>query len=435
MKACVVSFVVDAGLVTQTVPGVVDQHGDPFVGHTLIPIDAGSSFINVVESLGSGYAVNFGVDTGAVAGAAGDADVSQFGVKICNSGQSTNRSVIQVRGYALIDPIFRVGKVTAWNLGSFDLTYDVNVPAYGPLVCIVLGGADLTVDINNQLGNGTYPTSGPAVGILNLPITGGANDSSGAYNATPGAGGGPVGVGWDTKVGVRGAAAHHVINQGGNTRQQRTDACYIYPGLGGGLPAVTSWDGSSYTITGATLGYAATQLAFSGVGIQARAGAELQPVSPGVQVIQTGLAAPQLFVIASYGAVPGTVERTDAAILTFGACDRSRQACLWAGENGTSPTVNGARLLANDSLIRFGTPAGAGTTFEGVAELVSMADDGAVTINWSVADGVARQWIWFALGDQTAPIVRTGCTVPLPSAAVSAEAGGCTVPLPPVAVD
>lgn len=436
MKACIVSFIAPGAPGTVlNVPNIIDSAGNPFVGHTLIPVNLALLGFDTITAVGGAYGLNIGADTGVIAGSAGDSDVSQFGVKICSGGQSTNRSIVDVRANAFFGgDMFLLGKVTSWNLGSVDLLFDFNLTGAGgsPIVAIVLGGVDLVVDVNNFFFNGVYTTSGPAVGVLNLPITGGLNSSAGAANGTVGAGGSPVGIGWDTRDSGRGAITHHVITQAGNKRQQRSDACYIYPDLPLGLPVVTTWGPTSYTITGASGGASSVvQLAFSGVGIQARAGVAIQPTSPGPLTIQTGLTSPKLFIIASYGAASGLPTLTDAASFSLGFCDRTRQADIWTAEYGTSPTVNGARRAGITSLLRFGISAGAGTVFTAVASLASMSDGGAVVLNWSAADATARELLWFALGDSDVPVVPgVGCVVPQ-GATATAPTTGCSAPLPP----
>jgi hypothetical protein len=412
VKACVVAWNARTGTGTQTVTGVVDAAGVPFMGSVLIPIVAYAAD-GVLTNSGNAACWNIGIDTGTLAGASGSADVavpilfpSPHYIKVSDAGQSTNRSILDTGAQLFFGGyISRLAKVASWGVGSFTLQYDQNDRTGDTIIGVVLGGADLNIDIHYPLTNATYSTTAAPVGVLCLPVRGGIASSAGAANGTNGAGGVALGIGWDTQAGGRGTATQFVINQGGNTRQQVTTACDIQSGAA----AVTAWGASSYTVTGVSGSAGTLHAAFSGSGIKADAGAITQPLVPGNQTITTTIPAPRLVFLLSYGAPADPNQKTDAALTSLGFADRTRQCDFWVGENGTDPDVFGARIVSTNHILRFGTPAGASTTFTSLASFVSMADGGAITINWSAVDGTARQILWFALGDSdTTPVVIPG---------------------------
>ena len=429
VQACVLAFNPRSGTGTQTVSGVVDHLGNAFTGRLLIPIGAYAAN-GVLTTSGNAACWNIGIDTGSLAGSSGSADVAvelffpPSVLKISDTGQSTNRSLLDTGAQLFFGGyIARLGKVTGFASGSFDLSYDQNDRSGDTIICMVLGGDALNLDTFNNLLNTTYTTTAAPVGVLCLPIGGGLNSSAGAANGSNGAGGRSLGIGWDTKVGGRGSATQVVVNQGGNTRQQDTTTLC----LDASTPIVSTWGASSYAVTGSNGGGSTVQIAFSGTGVSVNAGVTTQPAAAGPQTIALGVA-PRLVLFLSYGTTAQSGQLTDSAETSFGFADRGgRQCSLWVGENGVQPTVNGARLVSNATVLRFGTPAGSSTTFPSVASVASMSEAGTVTLNWAASDGVPRQILWFVLGEVTVPVGEPGCVSQLTPTAIIPPAGCANV--------
>jgi len=318
-RACVKVFTTLIGTGVQTVTGIVDSHGNPFVGK-LVFFQGGNAALNAVsyqDSANNAYIDDRGADDGTSRMATALGDISLFGIKVVSGG---------VAGYSLIDyqsDVFFGGNfqgtsyVSAFRLGEFDITY--NNARADSVMCVVLGGNDFNADYGFGLGNGTISTTSVPAALFNV---GSAQAMTSTLGSSTGAGGSYLGYGWDTNGSGRGAVVYEVINQGGNGRGQLGDRCGVElsSGVYASAPVVSSWDALSLTVSGATGPTRYASFAFSGGGLAARAGSFNQPVSTGQQTISLGINA-KWVVLAGTGITTSVSASTDRAEFAMGWTD------------------------------------------------------------------------------------------------------------------
>ncbi len=432
VQCCVLVFTaLSASSGVQTVTGVVDADGNHFIGRTFMFYNGAvaNNALAYGTAFGHAYAFNGGIDMSDGRGSSvGTAETSQFGVKICSEANGYGYSVLDTGANAFFGgDVNRVARVTAVRNGEFDLTYPLNNISGDSIICVVLGGDDLNIDLP---GPGQVPTAGQTItttdepaGVL-FPRGFDPISTPPAYGYATGAGGvGGTGIGWASRVDGAQAAMHILVqSQGGNGRYQRTDKCAVNIDSNFMVAAnegtVASWGVTSYTMgPGVTSGIAA--LAFSGSGVAARSGSLTQPLAGGSQTISTGIL-PRLIILASYGAAASTSLRTDQAEIALGFCSANAQAGYWTGETATSPAVLGARYLSDTTALRFAAANAGSTNFTAIASFVGITDyNGTFTINWDSVDGVQREVLWFVLGESTLPPPPNpplaGCTPYLPN--------------------
>ena len=142
-------------------------------------------------------------------------------------------------------------------------------------------------------------------------------------------------------------------------------------------------------------------MAISGSTIACAAGTLTQPVATGAQTVSLGInAAAVLFL--SIRTTSTSVQSPEAQ-LVLGWANGTNQHGFWSGEkrNGNTSPIYGARYLSDSTVLGFGTPDGASTTFASVAAVTDLSRRGHVTLDWSAVDGTAREILWFAVGGPT----------------------------------
>lgn len=409
VKACVKVITTRTGTGVQTITGIVDRSGSPFVP-TLVLFQSGNTALNAVsyqDSVNNACADDRGADDGTSRMSSGLADISRFGLKLACIGIGPSYSILDVQA-----DIFFGGNlqghasVTAFRLGECDITFDLNNRGGDSVMCAFLGGDDFEVDYGYGLTNGVMATTAQPAALFNVGSLQAMTSAGGG--ASTSAGGSSLGYGWDTNGSGRGAAVYEVINQGGNGRGQLTDRCGVSLGsgsFGAAAPVVSSWDANSLTIAGSVAGANYASFAFSGARLAARALAFTQPTEPGPQTINIGINA-KWVVLAAVGIEASASPSTDRAEFAIGWTDGARQGGFWCGEatNGNAGALTGARYLSDETLLRFGVPNAGTTTFDAIAELVSLSAAGELVINWPTVDGTPRQVLLFALG-QAAGVV------------------------------
>ncbi len=397
MKCCVLTFDTRSGTGVQTITGVVDNTGVAFVGKVFL-FQSAYAPLNTLTSGAAPinrYMDSRGVDTGTLRSALLAVDVySGFNFK---DGYGS----LSLGDYSLIDTattVQRTASITAIRSGEFDLTYATNARTGDAVLVLVLGGDDLTTAFTNTI-NGTYVTAAKPQGILALPVptpavSGGTSTSAGGHS---------VSWGFATRDGVYGTSVLNVVSQGDNFSAQRTTAwsSAIDPTTGvlGSLATIAAWGDLSFTIAN---GQAATiPLALCGDQVRTSGGRLVQPLTAGTQIFDTGIAA-KVILFFSVGQVEATTVYSTSGQQVTGWATPTSQVGFWAGERevgNTSPSY-GARYLSNASVLRFGTPNGSSTTFHSVASVDSISQTtGQVALTWTSVDGVAREILWFAIGE------------------------------------
>jgi hypothetical protein len=396
------TFAVRSGTGVQTVTGVSDADGT-FVGKVFL-FQSGYAALNTLTS-GSAPTNRYmdvrGVDNGSVRSAFSVVDVySIFNFKDVYGSQSLG-------DYSLIDTagtVQRTAKITDIRAGEFDLTYVTNTRTGDDVLVTVFGGDDLDVAFTGST-NGAKTTPSKPQGFVSIYVpppsaSGGTATSAGGQN---------VAWGFATRDGVYGASALGVAAQGNNFSAQLTTAwsAVVDQALGTiiSAPTVSAWGDTSFTIADNSGGVAtAVPLAFCGDLIRCVGGAETQPVSTGLQTIDVGISAKAVLFLGTGYPVSAAVQ-SPVGQSVHGWAAGSTQHGFWSGEseNGNTGPSTGARYLSNSSVLRFATPAGSSTTFGSIASVSSINTDGTVVVDWTAVDGTARQFLWFAIGEDIPP--------------------------------
>lgn len=389
------------GAGTQTVTGVTDQDGTDYTG----TVTLFQSAYAAIDTLTAGnvaypwYADFRGVDTGSVRSAQTVADAySPFNFKPVSGA-------VSLGDYSILDQwtdnfgsvhIERVAKIASQSAGSYDILYDANGRTGDNLLSLVLGGSGLDIAFTNSI-NGTYATPSKPQGLLAFTVP-----TPAASGATAGGtGGGNVGWGFATRDGVYGTANLNVVNQGSNYIVQRTDAWAATTDVSGtlsaALPTVSAWGDTSFTIANNT-GSAISQqvMAICGEDVRCAGGVITQDDT----TIETSIN-PRVVLFFSVGAVSSLTVGSPVGQLITGWATPVSQVGWWSGERtpgNVSPSF-GARYLASDSVIRFGTPQGAATTFNSVVAVNDITSDGVITLDWLSSDAGGREILWFAIGE------------------------------------
>ena len=417
VQACVLTFNVRSGTGTQTVTGVVDQNGNPFVGKFFF-ILGGQVAVDTLTAGGSAnvnsYIWDMGVDNGTYAGASAQGDnVFQFPpTKIASGGVGNGGAFLDFQS----DIFFggtqqRNGYVSAIRSGEFDITFTLNNRTGDAYMVAVLGG---DVDVNlyptgvasqtTMRGGTTYPTVSTPKGLWTLQVQA---PQAARNSPTTGAGGGASGFGFQTVDGSKGYISGIVGNfsqsGGANSRYQSTAEASADIGLTVGSDtnklSVATWGSSDFTtdVTTAT-GNGRIPVAFSGASVRCASGAFTQVTATGTQTIDTGIN-PRLLLFLTVGAPANAAVQVGTSMLTVGMGTPTQQHCFWTAESATGSPLTGARYLASNAVLKFGDPAGASSTLANVATLSSVTTDGTVTLTWSSVSGAANQILWFALGE------------------------------------
>ncbi len=412
MKACVIAVACRQNAGTQTITGVVDRDGNPFIGKlVLFQFGGANTALNAVQAGAVGYNNSsscVGVDTGTVRSGITVGDTySPFGFKACAGGLSLgDHSVLDgfVTNFGQFT-FFKNAKVSAFRSGEVDILYDLNTsPNTDALLLTVFGGDDIDFTFTNSI-NGTYTTPTKPQGLLNLPVPAPASSGSTAVFT----GGANMAWGFATRDGAYGTSDLYVVNQGDNFTVQRTDGFGSTidgtTGVAGSFPQVSAWADNSYTISGNS-GTVAMPMVVSGATIACAGGAITQPLTPGTTVIDLGLDAKWIAFFSTGYPSDTAVQQPVGEFVMGWASTITKQVGFWTGEktNGNTGTAFGARYLSDSTVLRFGSPNAISTTFNSIASLTDLdAEAGTATVDWTTVDGTARQVLWFAIGEAIAP--------------------------------
>lgn len=402
MQACIKVIPTKAiGVGTQTVTGVQDKDGNNFVGKFFMFFSIGHA-VNDLSYQGhfSQNAVewNIGIDTTTQSGSMSGADRTQFStLKQASTAQSTNSSILGLWSDAFFGGvIYRKAYVSAVSSGQFDITYTQNDATSDDLIAVILGGSDLDITYNADISNETVTTTTTPHGVFcqRAPFI----STSAGTNGTVATGGNDLNFGWDTLAGTPGSAAIFVPLDAENHRRQETDRMYLVNGSAA-APSVTTWGPTSYTITGGSPTLSGYQIAFSGASTTSNSGSFNQSATTGSQVIDLGVPKPRFVMLLSTGRVTTSGDDNTKAEMSFAWVTPTSQVGFWTAETTVHGAAVGARIVSDSTALRFGTPNGGSTTFNSVASVTSLAEDGNLTLNWTSVDGTAREILFFVIGD------------------------------------
>lgn len=407
MQACVLTFNPRTGTGLQTVTGVVDRDGNPFVGTLFLFQGAAPTTVDPGDWINH-YCDIRGFDTVVARSGSATGDEALAGGKICSNGSSLGEySVIDYRVQTLFGGAFyQLAKVVDSRLGEFDLQFDLNDRTGRTVLCTVFGGDDLTIlhpsGISLPFINGTHSLAAKPQGLLTVPSP--VLASSG-FSGTA-AGGQSVSWGWDTPRGDKASAVVNVVNQGNNFRAQRDSTYLLQMGDTGTLTpggSITAWGDDTYTVANNDDALVPTGIFFCGPDIRTTAGKFTSRTTTGTQVIDVDLDARWIMFLSTGPASP--TSSSPLAEMTHGWAAGSSQVGFWGGEKrvGNVQPLFGWRNLDTASVLRFADPNYTSTVYSAVAEVVSIATDGLVTLNWTANDAVEREIYWFAIGTEVAP--------------------------------
>jgi len=388
---------------TQTITGVADEDG-PFVGTWFVfqsayaALDTVTSGLFPINAYMDGRGLAFGALFAGGAGVANvTADVFLAGVKDSASMHSAAYSVTDFNAQLSFGGAgWRQAYVSAVASGTFDITYDQNDRTGDTVLCTVFGGDDLQFTEIVTPSTGSHATVAKPQGVIAFGVA--ALDTTRA--AQTGTGGESVNRGWDTREGNRGSSYVAVpFGQNNNDTAQYTDT--IFGQGGAGSVQVSGWGDTGIVIT--NTGGGSPMLAVCGDDIRTAAGILTQPVSTGAQPFSTGINARWIcFISNGYPADSGLQTVTAETAVGWGT-NILTQVGFWTAENGNANAAHGARYLSDSTVLRFGVPNTTSTTFNSVASLTALNDDGTAEIDWSSVDGTQRQILWFAIGTGTEP--------------------------------
>ncbi len=157
VQACVLTFTNRVGTGTQTITGVVDEDGDPFIASVFL-FQSGFVAANTVQSGAAGvnaFETSIGVDTGASRSSISIPDCySVFNFKAAAGGVSFGDHS-HIEGYVtnFSQFVFRTqAKVSAVRSGEFDLLYDLNDSGGAYIIeVLALGGDGLDIAFTNYV--------------------------------------------------------------------------------------------------------------------------------------------------------------------------------------------------------------------------------------------------------------------------------------------
>lgn len=388
LQAYTTAIATITGTGSQVVTGVVDDTGASFTPKFFI-FHNGSG----INSTGIYWAVDYGFDDGTIHVGYGTADTSQFGLKISGIGVSGIYSILRYAANAFFGGTnFRLAYVSAIGLGTFTITYDVNDPilAGDSIIVTALGGDTLEGVIQrqgaaHQTGFSFAPTA--AIWAGGLPVIGSAT----------GTGQGGTGSDWgvaaeDLNQGAVAANVYPFSAGGGNDRFQ-APARITPAGI-----TLTAFGTSDYT-TSSNTGTVALVLG----GCRSACGSFLQPAATGAQEIVTGINN-KFVLLMSAGTLASAGTLTDYASRSIGCMDGHRTIAMVTGESATNASLTGAHITRDDAALAFvSTWNAASTTLSAKATGQFNPDNSSFILNWQQSDGVAREIIWWALGDAPIP--------------------------------
>lgn len=405
MQACVKLVASRVGAGVQTVSGITDRDGQSFLGKIGFTINVGSYLDTLTYQNGVNVTAtvwNHGADTGVLGAGASLGDIDQFFSKIACTGDLRRYSIGDYQPDIFFGGNWQgYGYVSAFRSGEVDITFPFNSRGGWGFMLVVLGGDDLGIDISQGMSSGVYVTNAPPVAVLAQSAT---YEMGASPVATTAASDSQITWGWDTKVGGRATAGALLIDLGGNARGALTDRMWstIVGSSFVGAPFVSSWDSLSYTVDD---GYIAGCNKFAFSGVSANAVSVPLRTTPGQQVIDLGIAARWVKIVA-IGTVESATPDVSQAQLSVGWADGTRQGCAWFGETASGSPITGARLLSQGTVVQISAAAAGGsTTFSAVASVTDIdVVTGQLTLDVTAANGTAYQLLIFALGDALPPV-------------------------------
>lgn len=383
---------------------IVDALGVEFQG-TFAVIQGASTTRNIVNyqtAVNNAWVDSRGWDTGSERFLTAAGDIGRFGIRAASTGDSNQYSIADYQADLFFGGNFQaLGYVSAFRTGELDLTFASNARGPEDLILTVFAGVD--VDFISGFANGAYSISVADPKILFALYGAYAPGGSPAATSTN-VGGRDFTAGWDTYRNTRGAATYIVGTQDAtHYRGYKTDRCVVlFSGTSlAASPATTvsAWAANSLTLANSA---SLNQNGFvlGGATIDANSGTLTQPTTAIQQIIDLGIKARWVRFM-SPGVTAAANPSVDWAEMAIGETDGTRQGGFWAGEisdNVASPL--GARYISDDSLIRFGQPNGASTSFHSVLRFVSLdASRRYMTVEWTVVDGTQRVVLWAAVGE------------------------------------
>ena len=353
-------------------------------------ICASSSGINSPQTWG------FGLDDGtthiATALATSDDPFNGAGLLQCR-GYTTQYSVFTEQSQAFFGGAARIlsGYVSAMNVGSCDVTLNLNNTPGASWFAIMIGGDDVLCKVgvyDISAGSGTAAVGFDPVAIIKLsaPDAGVTGEVTGAYHsygfATPC---GPNQVGW---------GVFRTFSQGTSYQLSAQIQADIIPTATTISDAITV---SSYPSNGFGLTVAGTPhwnigyLAIGGSAVSANLVSITQPTSTGVQNTAITATNPVIAFFASTNKVATAGAGNVDSNLTFGVYDGSSNMSQWWGNVSSASRVQ-HRRSSTANAITMATATGDGASTVNAAASCTLASTN-IALNWTTVDATQRE-VW-----------------------------------------
>jgi hypothetical protein len=410
MKCCTLFVDSRTGTGAQTVTGVVDRDGNPFIGKAFI--FQGSTFKNVISYWAAGGGHLFSQYDGAIYNSGydgltastrlsngfGDGDL--LGIKQNSGGSAGDHSLLYCHTQAAFGgAIRRMGYITAVRSGEFDLQYDVNSTDPDTFNVTILGGDDLDVSFQRQDAFKTItPGFTPVVALLKNQLL---------FSSSAISGGGGASWGWALDDGSQMSMGTQLVDLGTNWSAYFTDKpVFTINNTTGAISSTNTitFGPSSWSYVNNVPGIGAP---LTLGGCVAACGTITQPSVTGFQTYTPGIDPKFIFIVGTGGTASGVAD--NLCSVSTGVSDTVRQSAYWTAEREKLVTAPGfagnpksARYIDNTNIIVYGTSANASSTIDVTAKLSDIdSETGTFTLHWTKVDGTSRQWLWLVIGDPT----------------------------------
>lgn len=299
--------------------------------------------------------------------------------------------------------------IASLDADGFTLDWTTNTGTGNLIAFLAIGGSTVSASV------GDFTSSGS---IGNQSVTGLAFQptavmfcSAGWTSATTDTGldgVGPIGIGWYGGSPGQGALSTNTLDNVTPTdtaRYQRSDRCIArLNATNSGQfheAAGVSLNTDGFTVNWLTAGVG--RVAYLALrGVRVKAGVVLQPAATGVQSVAVGFE-PKAVILASVGRASATSIGTDGCRISLGATDGTRQQAVFTGDEDNVAALQGCRYISSTDVLTMAdaiNATGASTTASARAALSAFTAS-AFSLNWSVADAVARAVLYLAMGDAT----------------------------------
>lgn len=339
----------------------------------------------------------YGVDDGATHIGTGVGMTETFGVSLSARGYSTEYSLVPTQAQAFFGgaQIMAKGYVSAINIGSFDITLDLNNTPGAAWFAVMIAGSDVQAkvglyDVSGGSGTATVGFDPVAIFKLSCPDAATTGQNSGAFHtygfATPC---GTDEVAWGISCGsitsastsfqLDGKIQADIANTSTIVSNEVTVSSYPANGFGLTVSGAPTWN----------IGY----LALGGADVSANLVEITQPISTGVQNTTIAATNPVIAFFASTDKVATSPDGVVDANLSFGVYDGVSNMSQWWGTiNNAAANYKRDRLSSTTKAITMATATGVSTSTVNAEASCTLASTN-IALNWTTVDATQRS-VW-----------------------------------------